>query len=58
MAKENWILAIASLATAVLVTLLGKGLLKLIPIFCGIVVGFVLALILGQIDFTQVVNAP
>ena len=58
MAKENWILAIASLATAVLVTLLGKGLLKLIPIFCGIVVGFVLAFILGAIDFTQVVNAP
>ncbi|WP_321436159.1 uracil-xanthine permease family protein [uncultured Bacteroides sp.] len=58
MAKENWVLAISSLATAVLVTLLGKGLLKLIPIFCGIVVGFVIALIFYGLDFTLVINAP
>jgi len=58
MAKENWVLAISSLATAVLVTLLGKGLLKLIPIFCGIVVGFVIALIFYGLDFSLVINAP
>ncbi|WP_321435795.1 uracil-xanthine permease family protein [uncultured Bacteroides sp.] len=58
MAKENWVLAISSLATAVLVTLLGKGLLKLIPIFCGIVVGFVIAFIFYGLDFTLVINAP
>ena len=43
MAKGNWILAISSLATAVLVSLLAKGLWKLIPIFCGIIVGYTAA---------------
>ena len=39
MAKENWVLALLSLVTAVVVSMKAKGLLKLIPIFCGIVVG-------------------
>ena len=33
MAKTNWALAIISLLTTVVITLFGKGLLKLIPIF-------------------------
>ena len=39
MAKENWLLAIISLLTTIVVSLFGKGLLRLIPIFSGIVVG-------------------
>ncbi|WP_321518537.1 uracil-xanthine permease family protein [uncultured Bacteroides sp.] len=58
MAKENWVLALSSLITAILVTLLGKGLLKLIPIFCGIIVGFVVAYFFYGIDFTPVAEAP
>lgn len=58
MAKENWVLALCSLITAVLVTLVGKGLLKLIPIFAGIIVGFVVAFLFYNIDFTTVINAP
>ena len=51
MAKTNWALAIISLLTTVVITLFGKGLLKLIPIFTGIVAGYVVSIILGQIDF-------
>ena len=60
MAETNWVLAAAALATAIFVTLYTKGLIKLIPIFCGIVVGYVLALIFfpGEIDFQKVVEAP
>ncbi|BEG99475.1 uracil-xanthine permease family protein [Bacteroides sedimenti] len=58
MAKENWVLALCSLITAVLVTLLGKGLLKLIPIFAGIIVGFIVAVLFYSVDFTSVINAP
>ena len=39
MAKTNWPLAIIALVTTVVVSLFGKGLLKLIPIFAGIIVG-------------------
>lgn len=43
MAKENWVLALLSLVTAVVVSMKAKGLLKLIPIFCGIIVGYLAA---------------
>ena len=35
MAKENWVLALLSLVTAVVVSMKAKGLLKLIPILSG-----------------------
>ena len=58
MAKSNWTLAIISLATTIIVTLFGKGLLRLIPIFAGIVVGYIAAMCLAVIDFQPVVEAP
>lgn len=57
MAETNWLLALISLATAVLVSLRGKGLLRLIPIFMGIVVGSIAAVIMGEMDFTGVREA-
>ena len=57
MAKSNWLLAIVTLLTTVVVSLFGKGLLRLIPIFAGIVVGYIVALLSGIVDFTIVANA-
>ncbi|MBR4313140.1 MAG: uracil-xanthine permease, partial [Bacteroidaceae bacterium] len=58
MAKENWLLAIISLITTIIVSLFGKGLLRLIPIFAGIVVGYIAATIFGIVDFQPVIDAP
>ena len=57
MAKENWLLAIISLLTTIIVSLFGKGLLRLIPIFSGIVVGYIAATIMGLVDFQPVADA-
>ena len=57
MAKENWTLALLSLFTAVIVSIRAKGLLKLIPIFCGIIVGYIAALIFYDVDMSGVRNA-
>lgn len=57
MAKENWVLAIVSLITAIVVTLYAKGLMKLIPIFCGIIVGYLTDVLFFDVDFTQVAEA-
>lgn len=57
MAKSNWLLAIIALLTTVIVSLFGKGLLRLIPIFAGIVVGYIAAVCFGMIDFQAVVDA-
>ena len=58
MAKTNWFLAFISLFVAVMILSLGRGLLKLVPIVCGIIVGYVVAIIFGEVDFTGVKAAP
>ena len=58
MAKTNWALALTSLLSTIAVSLFGKGLLRLIPIFAGIVVGYIAASVFGIIDFQPVVDAP
>ena len=57
MAKSNWLLALISLITTVAVSLFAKGLLKLIPIFAGIFVGYIAASCMGLVDFQPVLEA-
>ena len=57
MASSNWTLAIISLLTTILVSMFGKGMLKLIPIFAGIVVGYITAICFGIVDFQPVADA-
>ena len=57
MAKTNWIISSVALLTAVLIVVYTKGMLKLIPVFMGIVVGYVLSVILGEVDFTVIKEA-
>ena len=58
MAKENWVLAFVSLIMAIIVLVLGKGLVKLVPVIIGIIVGYIVALCLGVVDLTAVSAAP
>ena len=57
MAKTNWLLALIALCTTVAVSLFAKGLLKLIPIFAGIFVGYIAASCMGLVDFQPVLEA-
>ncbi|MBQ6166235.1 MAG: uracil-xanthine permease [Muribaculaceae bacterium] len=58
MAQENWLLALISLMTAILVLVLGRGLIKLVPVVCGIVVGYIVSVLMGLVDFSAVSSAP
>ena len=49
--------SMAALATTVLVSLLGRGMLRLIPILCGIFVGYVVSLFYGLVDFSIIKEA-
>lgn len=51
-------ISMLSLATTILVSLKGRGMLRLIPILCGIVVGYVVSLFFGLVKFDAVVQAP
>lgn len=52
------IISLVSLAVTILVSLLGKGWLRLVPILIGIGAGYVLSLIYGIVDFSSVAKAP
>ena len=57
MTKSNWLLAFISLITAILVLTMGRGLLKLVPVVCGISAGYIAACCLGEVDFRPVAEA-
>lgn len=57
MAKTNWPIALAVLATAIIIVTFTKGLIKLIPIFIGIIVGYIISILSGLVDFSSVNEA-
>lgn len=56
--KTALIVSMISLATTILVSLFGKGVMRLIPIIFGIVAGYLVSLAFGLVDFSPVREAP
>jgi len=52
------LLSMVSLGTTILISLFGRGFLRLVPILSGIAVGYVLSFFFGLVDFSAVANAP
>lgn len=52
------LLAGVSLATTIAVSLFARGLFRLVPILAGVVAGYVLAALLGVVDFGRIAAAP
>lgn len=50
-------IAACSLLTAVAAVMYGRKLLSLIPVLCGIIVGYLVSLAMGVVDFSPVQNA-
>lgn len=57
MASEHIVVALITLLTAVIVSTYTKGLLQLLPIFSGIVAGYISAVCFNLVDFTPVAQA-
>lgn len=56
-ASEHWGIALITLITAILTVMYGKGMLKLIPIFSALLVGYLVVYFLGYVDTTAVKSA-
>ena len=54
---KNLIVAFISFLVTALVAVRGKGILQVIPFFIGIIVGYIVAALLGMVDFTQALTA-
>ncbi|MDD4298851.1 MAG: solute carrier family 23 protein [Bacilli bacterium] len=55
---KGLIVALVTFLTTAIITIKGKGFIKIIPFFIGIVSGYVAAIILGMVDFRLVAEAP
>lgn len=58
MASSNWPIACISLAGVVVALMYGRGIMKLIPVFVGIVIGYVVSIFTGNVDFSIIANSP
>ncbi len=57
MATKGWLLAIVTLAAAIVAAVFFHGLFKMLPILVGVTVGYVVALFTGAVDLTPVREA-
>lgn len=55
--QQNWILALIALGVIIICNIWGKGMIKIIPIMLGIVVSYVFAIIMGEVDFASIATA-
>ena len=53
----SWWIAIAAILIIVAANIWGKGMIKIIPILLGVVGSYIVALIAGKVDFTEVGGA-
>ena len=52
--KGNWTLALVALAVIGVCNIWGKGMIRIVPILIGLVVSYVLACCMGEVDFSKV----
>ena len=54
---SNWLLAIVAVIGVIVSSIWGRGIVKIIPILLGVVVSYVLAAVMGEVDFSSVSDA-
>ncbi len=53
----NWLIASVAIIVVILCNIFGKGMIKIIPILIGVVASYLVAVCMGQVDFTGVREA-
>ncbi len=54
---SNWIIALVAIVAVIVFNIWGKGMIKIIPILLGVVISYVVAIFMNQVDFTPVKEA-
>ena len=54
---QNWLLAVIALGTVVVCNIWGKGMVKILPILIGVIVSYLAALVMGEVDFAAIQQA-
>lgn len=54
---SNWWIALVAIITIIICNIWGKGMVKIVPILLGVIVSYLFAACLGQVDFSSVKEA-
>ena len=57
-ASQDWTLALITLAAAIFIAVATRGFTKLIPVLLAVIIGYVIAALMGKVDFSGVAAAP
>ncbi|MGF6375849.1 uracil permease [Clostridiales Family XIII bacterium PM5-7] len=52
--QTNWLVALVALVTIIVFNIWGRGMTKIIPIILGVMASYIVALLLGIVDFTGI----
>lgn len=55
--RTDWLLAIIAVVLIIVCNIWGRGMIRIIPIIIGVVGSYLVAVILGRVDFTPVTSA-
>lgn len=55
--QTNWFIAILAIVVVIVCNICGKGMIKIIPILLGVMVSYLAATLLGEVDFSGVQSA-
>jgi len=53
----DWLIAFVAIALVIVCNIWGKGMIKIVPIIIGVIGSYLLAAVLGRVDFTPVAEA-
>lgn len=56
--STNWLVAVVAIVVIIVCNIWGRGMIKIVPILMGVVVSYAFAAVLGEVDFTGVIEAP
>ena len=55
--NSNWVIALVAIIVVIICNIYGKGMIKIIPILLGVVASYIVAILMGEVDFTPVKEA-
>ena len=55
--RTDWLLAVIAVVLIIVCNIWGRGMVRIIPIIIGVVGSYIVAVILGRVDFTPVTSA-
>ncbi|MGL5957286.1 MAG: uracil-xanthine permease family protein [Phocaeicola sp.] len=55
--QVNWVVALVAILVVIISSIWGRGMIKIIPILLGVLISYLVACLLGEVDFTHVQSA-